>query len=99
MRYKIVKNTWRYNDTIQESYSIMKEVKKWYSKKPKWVYCREHTYASYDSWKGEVVTRRTLKDAEDYIKRMLIADDVEEGTVDIKIYECRDSKLNKILND
>ena len=28
MRYKIVKNTWRYNDTIQESYSIMKEVKK-----------------------------------------------------------------------
>ena len=99
MRYKVVKHLYRSNEKVFENFQVMKEVKKWYSKNTKWVYCREFTYASMDSYRGEIVTRDTLQAAEDYIKDMMRADDLEFGTTDVRIYECRDSKLNKILND
>lgn len=98
MRYKIVKEKFRNNSKVHEYYCVMKEVKKWYHRKPVWKHCREFTYASYDSFNGEAVCRSTLKEAEDYIKDMMKADNENLQPEDIKIYECRDTKLDKILN-
>ena len=99
MRYKIVKRKYRDGATIHVSYYVMKEVKRWYHRKPVWRYCRETTYASYDSWNGEPVRRESLLEAEQYIKDMMKADDENLQPEDIKIYECRDLKLNKILEN
>lgn len=97
MRYKIVKEKFRNNSKVFEYYYVMKEVKKWYHRKPVWKNCREFTYASYDTCNGECVRRITLKEAEDYIKDMMKADNENLQPEDIKIYECRDTKLDKIL--
>jgi hypothetical protein len=98
MRYKIVKEKQRNESVIHESYYVMKEVKRWYHRKPVWRYCREFTYASYDSWSGEYVRRKTLKEAEDYIRDMMKADVTDLQPEEIRIYECRDTKLDKILD-
>ena len=98
MRYKIVKRKFRNSDSVSEWYYVMKEVKKWYHRKPVWKYCREFTYVSYDSFNGEKVCRKTLKEAEDYVNNMMKADNENLQPEDIKIYECRDTKLDKILN-
>jgi len=101
MRYKVVKKTQishHHKGTIT-NYFVMYEKKVWWKKEPVWRYCREFTYASYDSWRGEPVQRGSLVEAEDYIKIQMRIDNKEFTTEDIKIYECRDSKLNKILEN
>jgi hypothetical protein len=96
MRYKVVKKTFIYNDKVVEYYFVQYEKKVWWKKEPVWRWCREHTYAS-DSWRGEPVSRNTLKEAEDYIKVQMKLNNGDFKDEDIKIYECRDSKLEKIL--
>jgi len=93
-RYKIVKKTSRYSEQIREYYNIMKEVKRWYRSKPMWKYCMEYTYDSYHR-----VSRNTLKEAEKYVQNMMNADNIGNTSQDIKIYECRDSKIDKLLKD
>lgn len=97
MRYKIVKKTHISDDKPFTKYYVMYEKKLWWKKEPVWKYCREHTYATYDSWIGEPVKRRTLTEAEDYIKVQMKLNNGDFKDEDIKIYECRDSKLEKIL--
>jgi len=98
-RYKIVKKTSRNGEDINEYYNILKEVKRWYRSKPTWKYCREFTYASYDSARGERVRRGSLKTAEEYVKNMMNADNIGNTSQDIKIYECRNSKIDKLLDN
>lgn len=97
MRYKIQKQSRPFGDAIRDYYYVLYEKKVWWKKEPIWKYCREHTYASYSSLNGERVYRNVVDEAEKYIKIRMIEDDGFEPE-DIKIYECRDSKLNKILN-
>lgn len=98
MRYKVVKKTFIHNDKPFERFYIMYEKKVWYKKEPVWKYCREYTYASMDSWVGDPVVRDNLSSAEDYIKLQMRIDNGDFDPEDIKIYECRDSKLDKVLN-
>ena len=97
MRYKVVKKTYISNDKPVSNYYVMYEKKVWWKKEPVWRYCREFTYASYDSWRGEPVKRSNLVEAEDYIKVQMKLKNGDFKDEDIKIYECRDSKLEKIL--
>jgi len=97
MRYKIVKKTYISDDKPVIRYYVMYEKKLWWKKEPVWRYCREHTYVTYDSWIGEPVKRVTLTEAEDYIKVQMKLQNGDFKDEDIKIYECRDSKLEKIL--
>jgi hypothetical protein len=97
MRYKVVKETHICDDKPVNNYYVMYEKKVWWKKEPVWRYCREHTYASYDTWRGEPVKRNNLVEAEDYIKIQMRIDNDEFEPEDIKIYECRDTKLDKIL--
>ena len=99
MRYKIVKKSYVYNDKIHNNYYVMYETKVWWKKEPVWKYCKEFTYASYDSWIGDPVVRDTLEKAEEYIKLQMRINNGDFDPEDVKIYECRDSKLNNILND
>ena len=99
MRYKVVKKTYISDDKPVSNYYVMYEKKVWWKKEPVWKYCREHTYVTYDSWIGEPVKRRSLIEAEDYIKIQMRVDNDEFAPEDIKIYECRDSKLSKILEN
>lgn len=89
MRYKIVKEEVLIDYTLTDKYYIMKEVKRWYHRKPVWKYCREY---------GEIVVRNTLKEAEEYVKKRIKADNYKGEIKDIKIYECRSSKIDKVLN-
>lgn len=97
MRYKVVKKTYISNDKPVSNYYVMYEKKVWWKKELVWRYCKEFTYASYDSFSGEAVKRHTLTEAEDYIKIQMRVDNDEFAPEDIKIYECRDTKLDKIL--
>jgi hypothetical protein len=98
MRYKIQKSSYVQDGKVKDLYYVLYKKKVWWKKEPVWRNCREFTYASYDSWLGERVKRDTLTDAEYYIKEQILTDDIKGlGPVDIKIYECRDSKLDKIL--
>ena len=97
MRYKVVKKTYISNDKPVSNYYVMYEKKVWWKKELVWRYCKEFTYASYDSFSGEPVKRHTLTEAEDYIKIQMRVDNDEFAPEDIKIYECRDTKLDKIL--
>ena len=97
MRYKVVKKTYISNDKPVSNYYVMYEKKVWWKKELVWRYCKEFTYASYDSFSGEPVKRPTLTEAEDYIKIQMRVDNDEFTPEDIKIYECRDTKLDKIL--
>lgn len=101
MRYKVVKKTQisHHHKGAITNYLVMYEKKVWWKKEPVWRYCRERTYVTQDSWIGEPVQRPTLTEAEDYIKIQMRIDNKEFTTEDIKIYECRDSKLNKILEN
>lgn len=102
MRYKVVKKTYISNDKPVSSYYVMYEKKVWWKREPVWRWCREMTYASYDSWRGEPVKRNTLKEVEDYIHLQMRIDNDEFAPEDVKIYECprssRDNKLDNILN-
>lgn len=98
MRYKVVKKTHIYDDKPIYDYYVMYERKVWWKKELVWRYCKEHTYASSDTWLGVPVKRKTLLEAENYIKLQIRINSGEFNTEDIKIYECRDSKLEKILN-
>lgn len=97
MRYKVVKKTYISNDKPVSNYYVMYEKKVWWKKEPVWRYCKEFTYTSYDTFSGEPVKRPTLTEAEDYIKIQMRVDNDEFAPEDIKIYECRDTKLDKIL--
>jgi hypothetical protein len=97
MRYKVVKKTYISNDKPVSKYYVMYEKKVWWKKEPVWRYCKEFTYASYDTFSGEPVKRSNLVEAEDYIKIQMRIDNDEFAPEDIKIYECRDTKLDKIL--
>ena len=97
MKYKVVKKTYISNDKPVSNYYVMYEKKVWWKKEPVWRYCKEFTYASYDTFSGEPVKRPTLTEAEDYIKIQMRVDNDEFTPEDIKIYECRDTKLDKIL--
>ena len=99
MRYKVVKKTYINDDKPVSKYYVMYEKKVWWKKEPVWRYCREHTNVTYDSWRGEPVKRSNLVEAEDYIKIQMRIDNDEFAPEDIKIYECRDTKLNKILEN
>jgi hypothetical protein len=72
----------------------MYEKKVWWKKEPVWRHCKEsnHDYSTQ-------VKRSILKEAEDYILLQMRIDNGDFQPEDIKIYECRDSKLNRILND
>lgn len=96
MRYKIVKKSYIYDDKVYNSYYIMYEKKTWWSKKPVWKYCREE---DSDSLIGNRVFRDSLQKAEEWVKLQIRKEMGEFDPEDIKIYECRDSKLNSILND
>lgn len=98
MRYKIQKKSYISNDKICDTYYVLYEKKLWWKKTPVWKHCREFTYASYDTFSGEAVQRSTIQEAEDYINSQMKKQNGDLDPVDIKIYECRDSKLNKILN-
>lgn len=97
MRYKVVKKTYISSDKPVNNYYVMYEKKVWWKKEPIWRYCREDTYVTYDSWIGEPVKRSNLVEAEDYIKIQMKLKNGDFKDEDIKIYECRDSKLEKIL--
>lgn len=93
MRYKVVKETHIYNDKPINDYYVMYEKKVWWKKELVWRYCRENTYNP-----SVPVKRETLLEAENYIKLQIRISSGEFNPEDIKIYECRDSKLEKILN-
>ncbi len=97
MRFKVVKKTFIFNDKVSEYYYVQYEKRVWWKKEPVWRYCKEFTYASYDTFSGEPVKRSNLVEAEDYIKIQMRIDNDEFAPEDIKIYECRDTKLDKIL--
>ena len=94
MRYKIVKHYYTGSDRVLEYFFVMYEKKVWWKKEPVWRHCKEynHDYSTQ-------VKRGILKEAEDYILLQMKIDNGDFQPEDIKIYECRDSKLNKILND
>lgn len=96
MRYKVVRKEVIFDEKLEERFYVMKEYKPWWSKTPRWKNCREFTYASHDTWTGEPVVRNTLKEAEKYINAQILEKNLKME--DIKIYECRDSKLDKLLN-
>lgn len=95
MRYKIVRKEDVFDEKLRERFFVMYEYKPWWSRTTRWGYCRESTYASDDSWKGVPVVRDTLAKAEQYINSRLLEENLTQE--DVKIYECRDSKLDKIL--
>jgi hypothetical protein len=95
MRYKIVRKEDVFDEKLRERFFVMREYKHWWRRTPRWEYCREFTYASMDTMRGEPVVRDTLAKAEQYIKSKLLEQNLTEE--DVKIYECRDSKLDKIL--
>ena len=99
MKYKIVKKYHKHNDVVSERFYVMKEHKPWWSSKPRWKHCREFTYASYDSWKGERVSRNTLEKAEEYVDNMIKSDAIPNETQDIKIIEATSIKRERKLND
>lgn len=94
MRYKIVKHYYTGSDRVLEYFFVMYEKKVWWKKEPVWRHCKEsnHDYSTQ-------VKRGILKEAEDYILLQMKIDNGDFQPEDIKIYECRDSKLNRILND
>ena len=94
MRYKIVKHYYTGSDRVLEYFFVMYEKKVWWKKEPVWRHCKEynHVYSTQ-------VKRGILKEAEDYILLQMKIDNGDFQPEDIKIYECRDSKLNRILND
>ena len=94
MRYKIVKHYHTYYDRVTEYFFVMYEKKVWWKKEPVWRHCKE---SNHDYWIQ--VKRGILKEAEDYILLQMKIDNGDFQPEDIKIYECRDSKLDKILND
>lgn len=94
MRYKIVKKPWRYNHIVYDFYYIMKEVKRWYNTKPKWKHVYENTYSGLSK-----VKFNDLNKAEDYIKKMILADNINLNTEDIKIYETREKIIDKLLEN
>ena len=73
----------------------MYEKKVWWKKEPVWRHCKEETTPVITIQ----VKRGILKEAEDYILLQMKIDNGDFQPEDIKIYECRDSKLNRILND
>ena len=89
MRYKIVKKTYIYNGKLNYKYDIMYEKKLWWKKTPVWRECWEH---------DRKVSKDTIQEAEEYISIQIRKNNGDFDPEDIKIYECRDSKLNKILN-
>jgi len=95
-RYKIQKHFWvssrEQEDKIHTTYYILYEKKLWWKKEPIWKHCTEHDW-DCGSCK---VSRGTVDAAEKYIKVKMKEDEGFEPE-DIKIYECRDSKLEKIL--
>lgn len=95
MRYKIVRKEDVFDEKLRERFFVMQEYKPWWSRTPRWKHCREFTYASHDSWTGEPVVRDTLAKAEQYINSLLLQQNLTQE--DVKIYECRNSKLDKIL--
>lgn len=95
MRYKIVRKEDVFDEKLRERFFVMCEYKPWWSRTLRWEYCREFTYASMDTMRGEPVVRDTLSKAEQYIKSKLLEQNLTEE--DVRIYECRDSKLDKIL--
>ena len=94
MRYKIVKHYYTGSDRVLEYFFVMYEKKVWWKKEPVWRHCKESNY-DYSIQ----VKRGILKEAEDYILLQMKIDNGDFQPEDIKIYECRDSKLNRILND
>lgn len=94
MRYKIVKETYISNDKPVNLYYVMYEKKVWWKKELVWRYCRESRGVD-GAW--VLVKRYSLTEAEDYINIQMRIGNNEFAPEDVKIYECRDSKLNKIL--
>lgn len=97
MKYKIVRKEYLYKEEVYERFYVMYESMAWW-RKPKWKHCREFTYASYDDWIGEKVIRNTLAEAESYINSLFLQEKLELESEDVRIYETRESKLNKILS-
>lgn len=94
MRYKIIKKVRRHNENVFEHYYIQKEVKPWYSKKMKWKYIWTTDYVGHHR-----VHFGDLKGAEDFIKKMIEADNRDYNTEDVKIIETRESTIDKLLTD
>ncbi len=96
MKYKIVKKTKRVDSTINECYYIMKEVKSRFSKKLKWKYVKHTSNGKH------IPSRKSFQyksEAENYVKDLIEADKTITGIQDVKIYECRDSNIDKLLDE
>ena len=94
MRYKITKKPSRYNEEVTDYYYIMVEVKKWFNKEPKWKHVKENGYAGWHR-----VNFRDLTTAEDYIKKMIQADNTKLEAEDVKIYDTREKVIDDLLKD
>ena len=97
MRYKIQKEPYVHNNKIYDRYYVLYEKKVWWKRKTVWKYCREWTYSSMDDWQGDRISFNLLKDAENFIIERMKIDNVDLSIKDIKIYECREEKLDKLL--
>ncbi len=98
MRYKIQNEPYVHNNVLYDRYYVLQETKVWWKRKPIWKYVREWTYASMDDWKGCPVRFNTQQEAENFIIQKMKIDNADLSVKDIKIYECRDIKIDKILN-
>ena len=94
MRYKITKRPHRFNERVTDYFYVMKEAKKWFHKNPKW----RHVYESGYSGRHRV-RFCDLTEAEDFIKKMIQADNTKLDTEDVKIYDTRERTIDKLLEN
>jgi hypothetical protein len=107
MRYKIQKSDFFHINPatrlsiILTEYYVLYEKKLWWKKSLVWRNCKEWKYDSFDGHTNFCnVKRSSLEDAEYYIKSEMLKRDLEEIVpIDVKIYECRDQKIDRILNE
>lgn len=90
-RYKIVRKEYFSGHELKERFYVMYEHKPWWSKKKVWKNCYE-LYGGYP-----VVYRNTIEEAEQYIELLIKSQSLAEE--DVKIYECRGSKIDKVLDN
>jgi hypothetical protein len=94
MRYKIINIPERHNEEVYDRFFVMKEVKKWYHKEPKWKHVHEHGYSGRYK-----VSFRDLNKAEKYIKDMIKSDNTDMTPKEVKVYDTRESAINNLLEN
>ena len=94
MRYKIINKPYRHNESVSDRFYVMKEVKRWYNKEPKWVNVTESGYSGRSN-----VAFNNLTHAENYIKDMIKSDNTDLSAKDIKVYDTREKTIDKLLEN